>query len=197
MIAKNEQRKVIVERYAAKRLEPKKTSVDANATPEACEPHVWMEKPPRNASLVRSYSRPRSTAVARTLRVRHLRVRFRDMADRGEPPASPSPAGNSCRQTKACLKRGGGLSRRPLLCRAGVRRASPKSENWHEVAESLGKRGNFLEFRGGTGYSSLNRGGHVTRAVESIRGPGGHNGKNCSEKLGRRGCVRQRRSQTQ
>lgn len=32
-IAKNEQRKVIVERYAAKRAELKKTLVDENATP--------------------------------------------------------------------------------------------------------------------------------------------------------------------
>jgi small subunit ribosomal protein S14 len=36
-IARNEQRKVIVERYAAKRLELKKTLVDENATDEARE----------------------------------------------------------------------------------------------------------------------------------------------------------------
>ena len=37
MIAKNEQRKVIVERYAAKRLELKKALVDPNSTDEARE----------------------------------------------------------------------------------------------------------------------------------------------------------------
>jgi small subunit ribosomal protein S14 len=37
MIAKNEQRKVIVERYAAKRLELKKALVDPASTDEARE----------------------------------------------------------------------------------------------------------------------------------------------------------------
>ena len=39
-IARNEQRKVVVDRYAAKRAEMKKTLVDPNATEEARENHV-------------------------------------------------------------------------------------------------------------------------------------------------------------
>lgn len=50
-IARNEQRKVIVERYAAKRLELKKTLVDPNATDEAREEaRLGLQKLPRNAS---------------------------------------------------------------------------------------------------------------------------------------------------
>ena len=54
MIAKNEQRKVIVERYAAKRLELKKALVDPNSTDEAREAaRLGLQKLPRNASPVR------------------------------------------------------------------------------------------------------------------------------------------------
>ncbi len=50
-IARNEQRKVVVERYAAKRAELKKTLVDPNATDEAREAaRVGLQKLPRNAS---------------------------------------------------------------------------------------------------------------------------------------------------
>jgi small subunit ribosomal protein S14 len=66
-IARNEQRKVIVDRYAVKRAELKKTLVDENATDEAREAaRVGLQKLPRNASPVR--------------------VRYRDMAHRGELP---------------------------------------------------------------------------------------------------------------
>ena len=89
MIAKNEQRKVIVERYAAKRLELKKTLVDANATPEAREAaRLGLQKLPRNASPVRVRNRdaidgrPRGTLQKFGI----SRVRFRDMAHRGELP---------------------------------------------------------------------------------------------------------------
>jgi len=89
MIAKNEQRKVIVERYAAKRLELKKTLVDPNATDEAREAaRLGLQKLPRNASPVRLRNRdiidgrPRGTIQKFGI----SRVRFRDMAHRGELP---------------------------------------------------------------------------------------------------------------
>ncbi|MCZ2403132.1 30S ribosomal protein S14 [Paenarthrobacter sp. Z7-10] len=89
MIAKNEQRKVIVERYAAKRLELKKTLVDANATDEAREAaRLGLQKLPRNASPIRVRNRdtidgrPRGTLQKFGI----SRVRFRDMAHRGELP---------------------------------------------------------------------------------------------------------------
>jgi small subunit ribosomal protein S14 len=89
MIAKNDQRKVIVERYAAKRLELKKTLVDPNATDEAREAaRLGLQKLPRNASPVRLRNRDAIDGRPRG----HLskfgisRVRFRDMAHRGELP---------------------------------------------------------------------------------------------------------------
>jgi small subunit ribosomal protein S14 len=76
-IARNEQRKVIVERYAAKRLEIKKALVDINGTDATREAaRVALQKLPRNASPIR--------------------VRSRDAID-GRPEANyralPSPAG--------------------------------------------------------------------------------------------------------
>jgi small subunit ribosomal protein S14 len=89
MIAKNEQRKVIVERYAAKRLELKKALVDPNSTDEAREAaRLGLQKLPRNASPVRLRNRdiidgrPRGTIQKFGI----SRVRFRDMAHRGELP---------------------------------------------------------------------------------------------------------------
>ncbi|RZU62465.1 30S ribosomal protein S14 [Zhihengliuella halotolerans] len=88
-IAKNEQRKVIVERYAAKRAELKKTLVDPNATEEAREEaRLGLQKLPRNASPVRVRNRdaidgrPRGTFQKFGI----SRVRFRDMAHKGELP---------------------------------------------------------------------------------------------------------------
>ena len=88
-IARNEQRKVIVERYAAKRLELKKTLVDENATDEAREAaRLGLQKLPRNASPVRVRKRDAIDGRPRG----HVgdygisRVRFRDMAHRGELP---------------------------------------------------------------------------------------------------------------
>lgn len=88
-IAKNEQRKVIVERYAAKRDELKKTLVDPNATEEAREEaRLGLQKLPRNASPVRVRNRdaidgrPRGTFQKFGI----SRVRFRDMAHKGELP---------------------------------------------------------------------------------------------------------------
>ena len=88
-IARNEQRKVIVERYAAKRLELKKTLVDPNATDEAREAaRLGLQKLPRNASPIRLRNRdiidgrPRGTLQKFGI----SRVRFRDMAHKGELP---------------------------------------------------------------------------------------------------------------
>jgi small subunit ribosomal protein S14 len=89
MIAKNNQRKVIVARYAAKRLELKKALVDANGTDESREAaRLGLQKLPRNASPVRLRNRDAVDGRPRG----HLskfgisRVRFRDMAHRGELP---------------------------------------------------------------------------------------------------------------
>ena len=88
-IAKNEQRKVIVERYAEKRLELKKTLVDPNGTDESREAaRVGLQKLPRNASPVRVRNRdaidgrPRGTLQKFGI----SRVRFRKMAHAGELP---------------------------------------------------------------------------------------------------------------
>ncbi|MCU1635785.1 MAG: ribosomal protein [Cryobacterium sp.] len=88
-IARNEQRKVIVERYAAKRLELKKALVDPNGTDESREAaRLGLQKLPRNASPVRVRNRdavdgrPRGNLAKFGI----SRVRFRDMAHRGELP---------------------------------------------------------------------------------------------------------------
>lgn len=89
MIAKNDQRKVIVARYAAKRLELKKALIDPNGTDETREAaRLGLQKLPRNASPVRLRNRDAVDGRPRG----HLskfgisRVRFRDMAHRGELP---------------------------------------------------------------------------------------------------------------
>ncbi len=88
-IARNDQRKVIVERYAAKRLEVKKALVDPAGTDESREAaRVGLQKLPRNASPVRLRNRDAVDGRPRG----HLskfgisRVRFREMAHRGELP---------------------------------------------------------------------------------------------------------------
>ncbi|MDO4253794.1 MAG: 30S ribosomal protein S14 [Kocuria sp.] len=88
-IAKNEQRKVIVARYAAKRAELKKTLVDENASPEEREAaRLGLQKLPRDASPARVRNRdqidgrPRGTFQKFGV----SRVRFREMAHRGELP---------------------------------------------------------------------------------------------------------------
>jgi small subunit ribosomal protein S14 len=78
-IAKNEQRKVIVARYAAKRLELKKALVDPAGTDESREEaRVGLQKLPRNAIDGRPRGYLSQFGVSR--------VRFRDMAHRGELP---------------------------------------------------------------------------------------------------------------
>jgi len=88
-IAKNDKRKVIVARYAAKRLELKKALVDPAGTDETREAaRLGLQKLPRNASPVRVRNRDAIDGRPRG----HLtkfgvsRVRFRDMAHRGELP---------------------------------------------------------------------------------------------------------------
>ena len=80
-IARNEQRKVIVARYNEKRIALKKTLIDENATPEEREAaRVALQKLPRNASPVRVRNRDQIEIG------RASRVRFREMAHRGELP---------------------------------------------------------------------------------------------------------------
>ena len=88
-IARNEQRKVIVERYAAKRLELKKAPVDPAGTDETREAaRLGLQKLPRNASPVRVRSRDSIDGRPRGVLSKFgvSRVRFRDMAHRGELP---------------------------------------------------------------------------------------------------------------
>src|SRR5690625_3573619 len=88
-IAKNEKRKVIVERYAEKRAQLKKTLVDPKASDEDREAaRVGLQKLPRDASPVRVRDRdsidgrPRGTLQKFGI----SRVRLREMAHRGELP---------------------------------------------------------------------------------------------------------------
>ena len=88
-LAKNEQRKVIVARYAERRAELKKTLIDPNASDEAREAaRVGLQKLPRDASPVRVRNRdsidgrPRGTFQKFGI----SRVRFREMAHKGELP---------------------------------------------------------------------------------------------------------------
>ncbi|WP_166879896.1 MULTISPECIES: 30S ribosomal protein S14 [unclassified Salinibacterium] len=88
-IARNKQREVIVERYAAKRLELKKALVDPNGTDESREAaRIGLQKLPRNASPVRLRNRDSIDGRPRGVLSKYgvSRVRFRDMAHRGELP---------------------------------------------------------------------------------------------------------------
>jgi small subunit ribosomal protein S14 len=88
-IARNEQRKVIVERYAVKRLQLKKALVDPAGTDETREAaRLGLQKLPRNASPVRVRSRDSIDGRPRGVLSKFgvSRVRFRDMAHRGELP---------------------------------------------------------------------------------------------------------------
>ncbi|MFC0680389.1 30S ribosomal protein S14 [Lysobacter korlensis] len=88
-IARNEQRQIIVDRYAAKRLELKKALIDPNGTDESREAaRVGLQKLPRDASPVRLRNRDAIDGRPRgNLRKFGIsRVRFREMAHRGELP---------------------------------------------------------------------------------------------------------------
>ncbi|GAA3286470.1 30S ribosomal protein S14 [Nesterenkonia halophila] len=88
-IAKNEQRKVIVERYAEKRRQLRKQLVDPNSTDEQREEaRLGLQKLPRDASPVRVRDRDsidgRPRGTFRKFGV--SRIRFRNMAHNGELP---------------------------------------------------------------------------------------------------------------
>jgi len=88
-IARNEQRRVIVERYAEKRRELKKALVDPKGNDESREAaRKALQKLPRNASPVRLRSRDAIDGRPRGVLSKYgiSRVRFRDMAHRGELP---------------------------------------------------------------------------------------------------------------
>jgi small subunit ribosomal protein S14 len=88
-IARNQQRQVIVERYAAKRLELKKALVDPTSTDEQREAaRLGLQKLPRDASPVRLRNRDSIDGRPRGVLSQYgvSRVRFRDMAHRGELP---------------------------------------------------------------------------------------------------------------
>ena len=88
-IARNDQRQIIVDRYAAKRLELKKALIDPNGTDESREAaRVGLQKLPRDASPVRLRNRDAIDGRPRgNLRKFGIsRVRFREMAHRGELP---------------------------------------------------------------------------------------------------------------
>jgi len=88
-IARNEQRKAVVERYAAKRLELKKALVDPASTDEQREAaRVGLQKLPRDASPVRLRGRDAIDGRPRGFLKQFgiSRVRFREMAHRGELP---------------------------------------------------------------------------------------------------------------
>lgn len=88
-IARNQQRQVVVDRYAAKRAELKKQLVNPHASDEEREAaRVGLQKLPRNASPVRLRSRDAIDGRPRGVLTKFgiSRVRFRDMAHRGELP---------------------------------------------------------------------------------------------------------------
>ena len=88
-VARNNQRAVIVERYAAKRLELKKQLVSPTSTDEQREEaRLGLQKLPRNASPVRLRNRDAIDGRPRGVLSKYgiSRVRFRDMAHRGELP---------------------------------------------------------------------------------------------------------------
>ncbi|GAA2750915.1 30S ribosomal protein S14 [Amnibacterium kyonggiense] len=88
-IAKNDQRAIVVERYRTKRLELKKQLVDLNGTDESREEaRQALQKLPRDASPVRLRNRDAVDGRPRgnLSKFGISRVRFREMAHRGELP---------------------------------------------------------------------------------------------------------------
>ena len=88
-IAANEQRKIVVARYATKRLELKKALVDpASSDAEREAARLGLQNLPRDASPVRVRGRDAIDGRPRGFLSQFgvSRVRFRDMAHRGELP---------------------------------------------------------------------------------------------------------------
>ena len=88
-IARNEQRKVIVERYAEKRAQFKKTISDPKASDADREAaRLGLQKLPRDASPIRVRSRDAIDGRPRGVLTKFgvSRVRFRSMAHKSELP---------------------------------------------------------------------------------------------------------------
>jgi len=88
-IARNEQRKIVVERYNEKRLALKKALIDPNSTDAEREAaRLGLQKLPKDASPVRVRGRDSIDGRPRGVLSKFgvSRVRFRDMAHRGELP---------------------------------------------------------------------------------------------------------------
>jgi small subunit ribosomal protein S14 len=88
-IARNNQRAEVVARYAEKRAQLKKQLIDPNASDEEREAaRVGLQKLPRDASPVRLRDRDVIDGRPRGFLSKFgvSRVRFRDMAHRGELP---------------------------------------------------------------------------------------------------------------
>jgi small subunit ribosomal protein S14 len=88
-IARNQQRAVVVDRYRTRRAELKKALVDPNSSDEQRETaRIGLQKLPRDASPVRLRNRDAIDGRPRgnLSRFGISRVRFRDMAHRGELP---------------------------------------------------------------------------------------------------------------
>lgn len=88
-IARNDQRAIVVERYRTRRLELKKQLISPDSTDEQREAaRVGLQKLPRNASPVRLRNRDAVDGRPRgnLSKFGISRVRFREMAHRGELP---------------------------------------------------------------------------------------------------------------
>lgn len=88
-IARNNQRAEIVARYNERRLELKKQLINPNSTDEEREAaRIGLQKLPRDASPTRLRSRDRIDGRPRGVLSKYgiSRVRFREMAHRGELP---------------------------------------------------------------------------------------------------------------
>ena len=88
-IARNEQRKIVVARYNDQRLALKKALIDPNSTDEQVEAaRLGLQKLPKDASPVRVRSRDAIDGRPRGVLSKFgvSRVRFRDMAHKGELP---------------------------------------------------------------------------------------------------------------
>jgi small subunit ribosomal protein S14 len=88
-IARNEQRKIVVERWNTKRLELKKALVNPESTDAEREAaRLGLQKLPKDASPIRVRSRDAVDGRPRGMLTKFgiSRVRFRDMAHKGELP---------------------------------------------------------------------------------------------------------------
>ena len=88
-ITRNEQRKIVVERWNTKRLELKKALVNPESTDAEREAaRLGLQKLPKDASPIRVRSRDAVDGRPRGMLTKFgiSRVRFRDMAHKGELP---------------------------------------------------------------------------------------------------------------